>query len=291
MAFRIIKVDSRCKLETQLNYLVCRKEKETRIPIDEISMIIIESQQVCFTQALITTLIQHNVRVIFCDEKHQPLGEVLPYVPTKSSYLKVDSQIKWTQEFKDLVWKSIVKQKIRNQADLLKRRNMDEPYKLLMKYVDEVEQGDVTNREGLAAKVYFSALFGSDFDRRSPKDIRNTYLDYGYSLILGAINRSIAACGYLTQVGIHHIGKTNPYNLGCDLMEPFRPFIDEIVSLGRINESTYKAELISSLGKTIICNSQRTLMDNAIYDYTVSVLSALSNGSIPCILRVEFENE
>lgn len=278
MAFRVIKIDSRCKLETQLNYLVCRKDTDVKIPIDEIAMIIIESQQACFTQALITTLLKNNVRIMFCDEKHNPMGEISPYCPTQSSYMKVEEQISWNEDIKDLVWQFIVKLKIQNQSYLLKKYNYIEQYKLLLKYITEVEKGDTTNREGLAAKVYFSTLFGSNFERRDTRDIRNMYLDYGYSLLLACTNRSIASLGYLTQIGIHHIGKTNMFNLGCDFMEPFRPFIDEIVLSNNLTKENFKKELLNIMNMLVLCNENKTQFDNAVYDFVLSCSIALKNN-------------
>ena len=99
---------------------------------------------------------------------------------------------------------------------------------MLQGYIEELEVGDVTNREGHAAKVYFNALFGKDFTR-SRDCVTNAALNYGYSLILSCINREVTAHGYITQLGLFHSNMFNQFNLSCDLMEPFRIIIDRWV--------------------------------------------------------------
>ena len=178
MGFRIVKINSRCKLETQLNYLVCRKEKETRILLDEIDLLIVENQQVCITNALISELMNHKVRIMFCDSKHNPQGEMVPYDSCYDSYSKIKKQVSWAKERNDDAWQIIVKQKITNQAHVLLHVKMQDAYSSLNQYCNDVQSGDSTNREGLAAKMYFASLFGNTFDRRKDSDIRNVYLNF-----------------------------------------------------------------------------------------------------------------
>ena len=118
----------------------------------------------------------------------------------------------------------LTERKIKNQALLLKYYGLEQ-YKLLEGYINELEFNDETNREGHAAKVYFNALFGKSFSRNDDVPV-NAALNYGYSLILSCVNREIVCSGYLTQLGIFHDNMFNPFNLGCDLMEPFRPIVD-----------------------------------------------------------------
>lgn len=288
MAYRIVKINNRCKLETQLNYLVCRSDKETRILLDEISILVIENQQVCVTTALLSELMNHKVRVMFCDNKHNPQGELQPYEACYDCHDKLENQMSWTTEAKNAVWTRIIKSKIENQAKVLKICGCQDVADKLIDYRSEVDLGDTKNREGLAAKAYFAALFGTDFDRRSKKDIRNTYLNYGYSLILSAINREISIYGYLNQSGIHHIGSTNPFNLGCDFVEPFRPFVDFTIVKNRLIEETYKTEMLNVLNMEIFCNNKRMLIQNAVHDYVLSLLSALNSGQSDEVCEVSF---
>lgn len=291
MSFRIIKINNRCKLETQLNYLVCRTDKDVRILLDEISMLIIENQQVCITNALLTELINHKVRVVFCDEKHNPLSELVPQHGAYNTYERIQMQMGWEQSIKDIVWSNIVYQKIHNQARILESAGEEKAMNILLGYCDDIGIGDSTNREGLAAKSYFAALFGNDFDRRKESDFRNVYLNYGYSMILSAMNREISNAGYLGAVGIHHIGTENPFNFGCDLMEPFRPFVDRLVVQKSVNEKEFKRQMIEVLNSEIICDGNVTILENAIHSYAVSIFSALNSKDPSKIVKVTFQDE
>lgn len=291
MAFRTVKVTKRCKLETQLNYLVCRAEDEKRILLEEISLLIIENQQVCMTQALLTELVKHKVRVIFCDETHNPISEVSPYASTYDSYAKIKIQTGWSQAKKDAVWMRIIQNKIYNQSLVLKYFGFEEEFHSLSRFRDEVELGDSTNREGIAAKMYFSTLFGSQFDRRSNSDKRNIFLNYGYSIILGSINREIAIFGYLNQIGIHHIGEQNPFNLGCDFMEPFRPFVDLLVVKKQINENNFKSEFLSLPSTEIQISDRIMFMENAMNLFVLSALGYLKSDVGLDLPLVTFLNE
>ena len=146
MGFRTIKINSRCKLQTELNYLVYRGETEKKIALDEIETLIIENQQVCITSSLLSELINHKVKVIFCDRMHNPLAELVPYHGAYNTMARIKAQLNWSQEIKDFVWARIIKQKIRNQAEILKANKKLEAYELLLRYEEEVQLGDSINR-------------------------------------------------------------------------------------------------------------------------------------------------
>ncbi|NLE04024.1 MAG: type II CRISPR-associated endonuclease Cas1 [Crenarchaeota archaeon] len=151
-------------------------------------------------------------------------------------------------------------------------------------YIEDIEYKDATNREGHAAKVYFNALFGKGFTR--DKDIPiNAALNYGYSIILSAFNREIVSNGYITQIGLFHDNIFNQFNLASDLMEPFRPIIDETVF--SMNSETFeykhKVLLIQTLTQTVIINSKKNDVNNAIKVYCKSVFDAIENKNIKLI--------
>lgn len=292
MGYRIVKINNRCKLETRLNYLVCVTDHETKILLNEISILIIENQQVCITNALLTELIKHKIKVIFCDEKHNPISELNSYYESYDTYKKIKCQISWKQEIKDQLWAIIIKQKILNQAEVLFRMEKFDCFNLLRNYASEITIGDSTNREGLSAKMYFNALFDNNFDRKNKNDIRNIFLNYGYSLILSTFNKEIAAYGYLTQLGIHHISETNPFNFSCDLMEPFRPFVDYLIlSCKELNENNYKNKILKLLTSEISYNNRNTIMLNAINFYVLSAVSVLNNENIRLLDNPKFKDE
>lgn len=291
MAYRIVRIGSRSKLETQMNYLVCRGEKETRILLDEISVLIIENPQVCITGALISELLSHKVRVIFCDPKHNPQGEIEPFSGCFDGPAKLLKQLGWTKEAVDDVWQSIIRMKIHNQLVCMKLHSMPEDrVTLLGKYEADVRPGDPDNREGQAARVYFNTIFGEGFDRRDEFDTKNTYLNYGYSMILSLVNREIAAYGYNNLLGIHHHGPENEFNLGCDFVEPFRPFIDEFVLSNKLNPDDFKNDMLVALTKECRCGNKTMIIQNAVSAYVLSLFSALNNGNADVILNVGFVN-
>lgn len=225
MGWRVVVVTNPSKLDYSMGYLAVRDvEKTTRVHLDEISVLIVENTASSVTAALLSQLTERKIKVIFCDEKRNPSSELVSYYGCHDCSQKLKTQISWADDAKKLVWTSIVAEKIKNQALLLKHYGLEQ-YKLLEGYINELEFNDGTNREGHAAKVYFNALFGKSFSRNDDVPV-NAALNYGYSLILSCVNREIVCSGYLTQLGIFHDNMFNHFNLGCDLMEPFRPIVD-----------------------------------------------------------------
>lgn len=275
MGFRTVIVSSHSKLEYALNYLVYKTVDEVkRIHIHEIHTLIIESTTVSITSALLAELIKQKVKVIFCDEKRNPSSELIPYYGDSISYQRINEQIKWKENIKHLVWQKIVQEKIKQQAFVLSKKMPDEAI-ILSNYAKEVELDDVTNREGHAAKFYFNRLYGENFSRGSSDKI-NTFLNYGYTLLLSQFNRYIVAKGYLTQLGIHHKNPFNPFNLSCDLMEPFRPFIDlKVIDL---SEDNFKNKLISFLNHPVYIHGKKQTLIHAIQIYCSSIFLALNTG-------------
>lgn len=284
MGFRTVIVSSHSKLEYALNYLVYKTVDEVkRIHIHEIHTLIIESTTVSITSALLAELIKQKVKVIFCDEKKNPSSELIPYYGDSISNQRINEQIKWKENIKHLVWQKIVQEKIKQQAFVLSKKMPDEAI-ILSNYAKEVELDDATNREGHAAKFYFNRLYGENFSRGSSDKI-NTFLNYGYTLLLSQFNRYIVAKGYLTQLGIHHKNPFNPFNLSCDLMEPFRPFIDSKVT--DLSEDNFKNKLISFLNHPVYIHGKKQTLIHAIQIYCSSIFLALNTGKIECIQFLE----
>ena len=179
MGWRTVVVNKNCKLSYKNDYLVIRSENLQMIHLSEINIIMIENGMVSITSYLINELINNKIKLIFCDEAHNPAGEIVPYYSSFNTSKKVQNQIKWKDEAKDIVWQQIVKHKIHNQAMLLKKLDI-KGYEKLLEYEESVEVGDTTNREGHAAKVYFNLLFGKKFIR-GMNDSINIGLDYSYS--------------------------------------------------------------------------------------------------------------
>jgi len=282
MTWRVVSISSVAKLDFRMNYLVVRSSgSETKkIHLSEISVLIIENTAVSLTAALLCELNKKKIKVIFCDEKRYPYGSIIPFYGSHDSSEKLRNQINWNPEIKKLVWTEIVKEKITQQKNLLRKLDLVEE-SLLAQYIDEVQINDSSNREGHAAKVYFNALFGKDFSRQSDTAI-NASLNYGYAILLSAIDREITSAGYFTQLGIFHDNVFNPHNLGSDLMEPFRPLIDEVVIDMMPNELNpeNKKTILNILNKEVSIDGKRNYLINALKIYCNSVFNSISEKDV-----------
>lgn len=283
MSWRTVVISNNAKLDYQIGYLVVRGAETTKIHLNEIGTLIIESTAVSMTSYLLSELMKNKVKVIFCDEKRNPSSELLPYYGSHDTSAKIRKQIEWTKEEKALIWTEIVSEKIKQQALLLERYNKKESL-MLYGYMEEVEFGDVTNREGHAAKVYFNALFGKSFTR-TDEIPTNAALNYGYSIILSIFNREIVASGYLTQIGLFHDNMFNQFNLASDLMEPFRPLVDEMVIELRPEkfDKDEKHLMLGLLNKEVEISGKKEVLGNAIKIYCKSVFDALNDRDISLI--------
>lgn len=283
MSWRTIVISSSAKLDYQMGYMVVRSDFTKKIHISEISILIIENTSVSITAALLSELVKKKVKVIFCDEKRNPSSELVSYYGSHDTSMKVRTQIVWEKDIKRAVWTEIVSEKIRKQAQHLQLYEKEEA-DLLFQYIEEIQFGDETNREGHAAKVYFNALFGMDFNRSAENSI-NAALNYGYGIILSAFNREIASNGYITQLGLFHDNMFNPFNLGSDLMEPFRVVVDRTVRkmLPDRFEHEEKIEILKVMQKEVIVAERKEILSNAIKIYTRSVFDALNEQDVSLI--------
>ncbi len=283
MSWRTVVVSSSAKLDYQLGYLVVRREDTVKIHLSEISMLVLESTAVSLTVALLSELTKRKVKVIFCDEKRNPSSELIPYYGSHDTSAKIRDQITWDEEKKAAIWTEIVTEKIRKQAEFLRRLEKKEAV-LLEEYIQEIEFGDATNREGHAAKVYFNAIFGMDFTRTAENSI-NAALNYGYGIILSSFNREIVSNGYLTQLGLFHDNMFNQFNLGCDFMEPFRPLVDRKVL--QMNPQQFEHEekvaILELLQEEVYIAGRKEYISNAIKIYCKSVFDAICSNDISLI--------
>ena len=290
MTWRTVVIASNAKLDLKMGYMVIRTSEIQKVHLSEISVLIVESTAVSITAMLMCELVRRKIKVILCDEIHEPYGEITPLYGSHDSTEKIRKQIKWKDSIKDEIWAEIVRCKIINQARLAEYFDYERA-SMIKGFADGIEPGDRTNREGHAAKVYFNTIFGSDFSRKSscPKNI---HLNYGYSILLSAVNREISALGYLTQLGIHHDNVYNCFNLGSDIMEPIRPLIDSIV-LDLDDEVTTqsKHQLANVLNNQVYIDGKHHYLNNAIRIYVKSVTDAINNNDSSLIKFCEYERK
>ena len=289
MNWRTIIVRKQCKLTYKDGYLIIRNDNIQMIHLSEIKSIIIEDGMTSITSYLINELSNQKIKLIFCDEKHNPSSEIVPYYANANTSKRIQQQIEWKLNKKQKVWNEIVRMKILNQARLLEKKNISES-NIIRQYANCSENEDVTLKEGYVAKEYFSYLFGNEF-KRGIIDNTNIALDYGYSIILSMFNREIVNKGYITQVGIGHKSQFNYFNFSCDLMEIFRPLIDEIVINNRelVFGSAFRDKLVNIVNREITYNNKKEYVPNVISLYVQNVLDNLNNdGNNIEILNYEF---
>ena len=282
MSWRTVIITGVAKLDYKMEYLVVRKVDSTkRVHLSEIEMLIIESTTVSVTTALLSALTQHKTKVVFCDDKHNPESELIPCYGSYDSSGKVKDQINWDADIKEMIWTEIIAEKIRKQREHLLERKLYDSAELLGQYIREIQPGDITNREGHAAKVYFNALFGKSFTRSSECSI-NASLNYGYGILLSYFNRNISANGYLTQLGLFHDNRFNPYNLSSDLMEPFRILVDrKVMEMSPVKfDKEEKHELIALMQERVIIDAKSNTISNVVRIYCKSVFDAINDRDV-----------
>ena len=278
MSFRTVVITKQAKISYKNRFLVVKQDiDEKYIHLSEIDTVIVDSISVSISSYLLKELADNKINIIFCDDKHNPYGELQAFYSRHNSSKKILEQVKWTNKEKDLVWQNIVKNKIMNQALLLKKIKSKQ-HNLLVSYINEVTIGDKTNREGHAAKVYFNALFGKDFVRGNNDSI-NASLNYGYAILLSTISKEIVNNGYLTQLGIHHKNEFNPYNLACDLMEPFRIIIDSFIYYNKQREldTNFKLDIINIFNNIYTYNNKKYTLKDIIELYVKNTLDIFNN--------------
>lgn len=240
MGFRNVVIESRCKCSYAGGYLVVTtKDKTTKVHLSELASLTIGTTQAFVSAYLISELAKAKVPVMFCDEKYLPVAQSLPLHAAYNDAGQLSRQLGWTEPSKKRLWQRVVRDKIGLQRRVLELNGHDSAAEALALYAEDVRSGDPTNREAVAAELYFRTLFGAPFNRDMECPL-NSALDYGYTVILSKVAREITSRGYLTQIGIHHRGSLNAWNLACDLMEPFRPYIDIVII--RTNQDRFDVE-------------------------------------------------
>lgn len=284
MSWRTVVITKPSKLELRLNYLVVRSiDHVEKISLTELGALVIETLQVSITGSLISALLAQEIRIIICDEHHDPQGEILPYYGCHDCSRKIQMQMGWRETTKKLLWQQIVRQKIMNQRKTLAYFCSDatDAVARLAQYETQVEIGDATHRESLAAKEYFPALLGKGFTRAA-ETAQNAALNYGYQIIISIFSREIKIAGYLTELGLFHDSQHNHFNLSSDLMEPWRPVVDAFVREKEweqfaVEEKHMMQRLVT---QEVIFRGQKQSVPNAIRMYVNSVFQALNHDDI-----------
>lgn len=283
MTWRVVHVNQSEKMRLKLdNLLVIKQGEEYTIPLSDISLIVAEGGDTVVTLRLLSSLSKYNIALVVCDNEHLPTGIYHAQNGHFRAYKKLQAQMTWTKEQKDRLWQIVTYYKINNQQDVLSmfEKNI-EAIQLLSEYKESIELGDVTNREGHAAKVYFNELFGKTFSRETQKetDVINAGLNYGYAIMRAQLARIISGYGLNPLLGIFHKNEYNQFNLVDDLMEPFRQIVDIWVYQKLWEQDYLKYEY--RLGLTALLNA-RIRYGNEMCTVT-GAMDKYVKGFIKCI--------
>jgi len=281
MTWRTVLLTENSKISLRLNHLVVQSDEVVTIPLNEIGHVVIENPSIVMTGHILNALSKHKITTIICDTKYMPYSHLNLIYGHHRQAKVIKEQINWKPSRKDILWQQIIKHKITNQKNTLKKISLEETYEIFDKYIEDVQLADETNREGHAAKVYFNLLFGMNFIRGRDTPI-NWALNYGYSLLLSLFTRILTTKGLLTEIGIHHRNQYNHYNLASDFMEVYRPLVDYIVKLEVETEFTKgeKRKLLNIFNKKVVIKKRNQYLANSIEIYVDSLIKYMRTGKI-----------
>lgn len=282
MGWKTVIIGSEAKVSLSLNKLKITIGNEFQnVPLGDIDTVIFSHNRVIITIPLLSALVENNINIIICDEKNDPIGIFQPFNGHSLVFKRLSAQINWKLTRKKKLWKRIIELKIQSEIDalILEKRQVKVIEQLKM-YRESVYTDDQTNREAASARMYFTEMFGDDFTRDIP-NIQNYALNYGYKILASYISRCIASRGLITQLGIHHIGESNPFNLTYDFIEPLRAIIDlwVIESITDTFNAPLKQELIGILNYRVYVKDKWMRLNDAIEDIVDSYIAYLDERS------------
>ena len=284
------------QLVVKLTDAQTQEEVVKTVPIEDIGIVVLEDRQITITNGAMDALLKNNCAVITCNEKHMPTGLLLPLEGHTLQSERFGQQIETSLPLKKQLWQQTVQAKIRNQGVLLKRLYSVEN-RCMMAWANDVKSGDSENLEGRAAAYYWKYMFPNDevFKRDREGDAPNNLLNYGYAILRAVVARALVASGLLPTLGIHHHNRYNAYCLADDIMEPYRPYVDEVVA-EIIRSGIDCDELTTEIKKKLLVipvrevqiNGQRSPLMLAVTQTTASLAKCFS-GELRKIVYPEMQ--
>jgi CRISP-associated protein Cas1 len=284
MIKRTIVIEKPARLSFAIDQLVVKSDmadgssQERTVPIEDLAVLVIECPQVTLTNALLAELVSRQVAVITCNNRHMPVGLMMPLEGNTLQSARFQLQMAVSQPLKKQVWSQLVKTKLLNQAQVLMRSGREAD--ALLHWSKEVRSGDPDNIEARAAAHYWPRLFDdAAFRRTRDGQPPNHLLNYGYAIVRATVARALVASGLMPTFGVHHRNQYNAYCLADDVMEPYRPFVDDIVlnaggRLGYPEELTreWKGELLQVLSSDVYIQQERSPLLVAVSKTTASLV-------------------
>lgn len=267
--------DKQLSIETQGDLT----SRTVSVPVEDIGIIVIDHPQITITSGLIQLLQDENVAIITCDWKHMPQSLLLPIEGNKTQQERYSEQVNASEPLKKQLWQQTITQKIKNQAAVLDSFLLKSDY--LVPLYKNVKSGDSDNCEATAAAYYWKTFMGhiNGFRREKEGPPPNNYLNYGYTILRGTMARSIVCAGLLPTLGIFHRNRYNAYCLADDLMEPYRPYVDELVykmvdqfGVVEVLEKEHKAELLKVPALDVTIGGEKSPLMTATQRTAVSLV-------------------
>lgn len=272
------------------------QDGETRtIPIEDVGIVMLESEKIEITSACLQALSASNVAVVVCDRSHTPAAQLLPYAANLTSQETIEAQLSATEAVNGRLWRQICRRKILNQAGLMTFLGKSENVASMKILAQQMKNGDPANCEGQAARMYFHALGPDGFRRDRDGDWPNAALNYGYAILRAAVARALVGSGLCCFRGVHHHNRYNAFCLADDIMEPYRPYVDQYV-FGKVRPfdvpmRELTKEMKSRLLQMLTCDVQlgefRRPLQVAL-TYTTSSLAKYYLGKVGELVLPEF---
>ncbi len=285
MSKRIIYIGSPCILNTkdeQLQITNTETGEFSTVPIQDMEYLVCDNFGISLSGQLITKLMVGQVAILWCNFSHLPCGLM---IPEEGNYLqggRIQMQAELHKSTKKKIWKQVIESKIYNQMKLLQKRNKN--WQALERILDGVKTGDSSNAEAQAAKQYWKELFDlPSFKRSRDGDFPNNFLNFGYAIIRGLVARNLVTAGLCTSLGVFHKNAANNFALADDIMEPYRPFIDEAIcdfmkehEHVEVLAKSQKAYLLNITQKQICLGKENKTIHHAIHDTCKSLVKVMS---------------
>ncbi|BDU67747.1 MAG: CRISPR-associated endonuclease Cas1 [Candidatus Tyloplasma litorale] len=289
MGWKTILIESENKFSIKNNFLKLtsyndekEKEKEIKISLEEIDLIIIQNYKSWITIRTLIELSKKNITFIICDLSHDPISMLIPLALHHKPLQNFNLQIEQNSRSKNILHKEIIKQKIINQKSvLIDIEASEEIINKFSNFANDVLQGDKTNREAVSAKMFFKEIYGSSFVRFYDDGI-NSFMNFGYKILASKISNCLIKYGLHPTLGVFHKNKSNYFNLSYDFIEPFRPLVDWLANYLKIELKdtltiSLKLKILRILDMKVQINEKIYLVKNAIDIMVKSYISFLQN--------------
>ena len=274
---------NKCTITTKLKQLVVKSDDTARtIPIEDIGFLVIDNPEIYISISTYNLLVENNASVIVCNSSHMPNGMFLNLNSHHIQQELFKKQIEASVPLKKQLWQQTIVEKIKNQGILLEKITSKKNNFTFL--ASKVLSGDTSNMEGVAANFYWKTFFDTNFKRERFGNYPNNFLNYGYAILRAATARALSGSGLLNTLGIHHKSKYNAFALADDIMEPFRPIVDEAVyNIMQNHEdeelnTQIKAEILQLLTRTVYFKNEKSPLMVALQK-TASSLQQCYYGS------------